>query len=729
MNTDSNPNNEGVGELKDYFTVANTDSELVKMINGQIEGALGTHNDFKKDGKKNEYYWAADHLRSISLRWHNSRIVQNVIYTGVETMIPIITSRPAEPIISIADDEQEDEEESKEFVDMLEKVLLDKYYDEDYPQQELMEMLARHLLLYKVGIPKIIWDERIDDYIIEYIHPHKMIVSADGHYNQDVWGTQYLEKPLKWILEQFPEKTNEIIANMFPGKTEEDIKQFGNTVIGFWEYHPEDGSYVVWKMKDVILQKKLNPYLVWTDDKEFDKTANHFDYPHKPVMFLNSQNLGRHIWDDTTPVMQALSVQDGINLMQRIITDTARDQGILIGAQELIDRDELYKYTGAPTDKLSVKGADPARALHRLEPKQLAQFVQENLVHLIGMADNIMGTHATTRGDRSGNTTLGQDQLAKESDYGRIDLIVRGIERLSIEIYNWEVQMMLAKYTAKHYAKVLGEEKGKRLFELMKKFNKRGIKIVVKAGSTLPTDKISMRAEALDLAKMNRISNLDLYKRLDFPNPMEMAKNVYLEANAPQELYKDLQPLMEQQAAAQAQQQQQLPAAGAVPGQEQALAGGQPLLPDQGAIPQAGAQPVAGQQMQPVPQLPSAESVPEGQAPAVQVPGVAQSQLPPDGSPIIPEGGQTQGVPEMAGGQQLPGATEHTAAILQGQEVPPFEGIDPTAWVDHSNAEFAFIADDGYLNLSPEIQALYAQHALAERKILQEQGSGQNGNV
>ena len=38
---------------------------------------------------------------------------------------------------------------------------------------------------------------------------------------------------------------------------------------------------------------------------------------------------------------------------------------------------------------------------------------------------------------------------------------------------------------------------------------------------------------------MNRISNLDLYKRLEWPNPEELAANVWLEVNAPQLLYKD----------------------------------------------------------------------------------------------------------------------------------------------------------------------------------------------
>lgn len=677
---------EGLGVIQDYFTIDREDADLVSMITRKLTSASKEHEKFKKEGKTNEDYWARDHFKTISLRWHNSRIIQNVIYIGVETMIPIITSRPAEPIITIADDE-EDDEASKSFTDKLEKMLLAKYYDQDYPQQELMEMLARHLLLYKVGIPKILWDESIDDFIVEYLHPHKAILSPDGHYNQDVWMAQYLEKTLKEIVDEFPEKEDDILANVFPN-VKVDMSQMGGTPIGFWEYQSEDGSYVVWKMNEVILQKKLNPYLIWKD-KKFDPKANHFNYPHKPVMFLNSQNLGRHIWDDTTPVTQALPIQDGINLMQRIITDSARDQGILVGAQEFIDRDELYKYTGAPSDKLTVKGGDASRALYRVPPKQLADFVQRNLEHLLSMADNVLGTHATTRGERSGNQTLGQDQLAKESDYGRIDAIVRGIERLATEIYNWELQMMIVKYKPEHYARVLGAKKGQELYDEIQQYNKKGIKIMVKAGSTLPTDKISQRAEALDLAKLNRISNLDLFKRMDFPNPMEMAKNIWLEANAPEQLYKDLAPTMQQKASDQQAQ---------VAAQQQVAPQVPPQLP-QGVLPDAQTG------MMPPPAPPVAEQqIPQG-APAM---------------PVQPQLGDTSGqLPPQDQAQQLPDATEHTAALLQGIDVPPFEGIDPANYQDHANREFQFLATDGFVQQPNEIQALYAKHALAERDALQ----------
>src|SRR5258708_35631005 len=182
--------------------------------------------------------------------------MKNSDYMGVENKIPSIISKPAEPMISVASDVMdESDDNSRIFTDLLQKVLLEKYNDPDYPQQELMEMLARHLLLYKIGIPKIIWDDTIDDYLLEYVHPHKMILSSDGHYNADVWAAQYLEKPLNELLDMFPEKKDSIMANLFPGSSV-TIENVGNTPVGFWDYNCEDGESVVWKMQDVVLQKK-----------------------------------------------------------------------------------------------------------------------------------------------------------------------------------------------------------------------------------------------------------------------------------------------------------------------------------------------------------------------------------------------------------------------------------------------------------------------------------------
>lgn len=674
---------EGMAEVKDFFTIEKTDSELVSMINAKVQGAYTEYEKLKKEGQTNERYWAQNQLEGINLYWHNSRIVQNRIYMSVETMVPIITSKPAEPMIGINTDEGSTDPKDREFVRDVEKLLLDKYYDPDFPQQEMYEMIARHLLLYKVGIPKIRWDDTIDDFIVEFVHPHKVIISPNGHYNGDVWTAEYMEWTLKEIVAEFPEKEKEIMDQIFPGAV--DKNSVMGSPIGFWEYWSEDGSYLVWKMQSVILQKKLNPYINW-NNKKFDKKSNHFKYPKKPLMFLNSQNLGRHIWDDTTPVSQGLSIQDGINLMQRIITDTARDQGILVGASGMIDRDELYKYTGAHNEKLSVKGEDPSKALYRVPPKPLAPEVPNNLVHLESAMDNIMGTHSVTRGEKSRNPTLGQDQISKEGDSGRIDAIVRGIERIATEVYNWELQMMVVKYKKEHYANVVGEKKAEEVMKRVKESIKRRIKISVKPGSTLPTDKMSQRSEAVELAKAGKISDIDFFERMDFPNPKEMAERLYQQASAPETMFPDLVKKLEKDGKKKAEKEGKLDENGNI-------------IPD--AVPQVMPQvdPNTGMPIQVPPQ-----AIPN-QVPPVAQPAVApEQQLPADPQIMI-----------------LSAGTEHTQALLQGQAVQPFEGIDPANYQTHLSAELQFMGSDDFAQLPEELQASYAKHVLEERQLLQSQ--------
>ena len=61
--------------------------------------------------------------------------------------------------------------------------------------------------------------------------------------------------------------------------------------------------------------------------------------------------------------------------------------------------------------------------------------------------------------------------------------------------------------------------------------------------------------------------------------------------------------------------------------------------------------------------------------------------------------------------------TEHTARLLQGERVEPFDGIEPNP--EHVSAELQFIASDQFTQLPEEIQAIYAEHALKEKQILE----------
>lgn len=638
---------EGPQARQDYFTIDTPDTDLVRMIDKKLANARPENKKREVEGNRNEKYWGEDQLKGIPLRWYNSKIVQNRIYLGVETIVPIMTANPPAPVVTAATDK----DKSKELAKRLEQTLLDKYDTDN--QQLLFQMISRHWLLYKIGTLKIRYDDKIDDFVVEFVHPNKIIFGDKGYFNTDVWIAEYLEHTVKELIELYPEREDDIMANFAPGVSASEVVL--GTPVGHFEYWCEDGSFTVDKYNDVILQKKLNPYLSW-NNKEFAKD-NHFRSPKKPYMFMNSQNLGRHIWDDTTPVSQVIRIQDGINLLHRIITDTAADQGILIGAQDYILMDELYKYTGGPLEKLSVKGSDATKALFRLPPKQLQSYAMEMLLHLEDAADNIMGTHSTTRGERSKQPTLGQDVLAKESDYGRIDGAVRGLEKVADELFNWETQVMKLKYKKAHYISRLGDSDASVMEEFKGEDIEDGIKITVKQGSTLPTDKLSQRQEAIELAKLNKIDPITFFERMSYPNPRETAKRLVMYNIDPKLLFPELVDEIEKINKQNAKEIGRLNGKGQI-----------------------------------TPEL-----------------SVAANNVPP---PVIsPEAIPPTTTPQVAQ------PTEHTQRLLAGEMVPPFDGVEPSD--THLQAELTYMGSSEFLQNPEEIQAVYADHVIKEKRQLE----------
>jgi len=162
--------------------------------------------------------------------------------------------------------------------------------------------------------------------------------------------------------------------------------------------------------------------------------------------------------------------------------------------------------------------------------------------------------------------------VANPFDHGVIAAqFAKVVLQFADDVYNWFVQLL---YVYDSGFQFVGEAEIPKL------------NISVKEGSLLPKDSISIANQALELASMNKLSNIDLYKRLEYPNPEELAVNVWLETNAPDILYKnnpDVQEVLARQQV-QAQAEAQANAMGAGAGEKSPLAevpentGGEPQV-------------------------------------------------------------------------------------------------------------------------------------------------------
>ncbi len=546
------------GEVMDELSLDIPDEELSALIDKKIEFAKKDYDDLDRIRTENENYWLGKQIDRRKLRDFQSRIVENVVFQSIETIIPIITSKPPEPVIQKA----QDTPESGELAKQVQKVIL-SMYDKSKVKGKF-QMIARHLLLYRIGILKYRYDTETDEIVTESVRPQNIIVDKFGDFV-----AEYLEESISDILEKFPEKIDEIVK-IFNLKAKKDKK--GNydpttldnkalaTKVKYIEFWTDE--YVCWKYKGLILKKLKNPNF---DYKGVEKAVmdekgeqintelyfyNFFERPKKPYIFYNCFNLGKTIWDDVTLVEQILPLQDAVNKRQRQIDDNSSDNGVLIGSGDYVTKEELSKYTGDPQDKLWVEHGNPNEAISRLAAKQMPNFISDYLQQIHTAVDNVAGVHSTTRGERQGRETMGGRQLLKEADFGRIDLIVRGLEEVADELYKAWVHMMKVYYTQDHYARIIGKDGAMQVIQFSRDSIEHGIEISVKEGSTLPVDKVSQRQEAIDLAQLGQIDPITLFEKLEWPNPTESAKRLFLWKTEPLKLFPDLEKQIAEEMAA-----------------------------------------------------------------------------------------------------------------------------------------------------------------------------------
>jgi hypothetical protein len=138
---------------------------------------------------------------------------------------------------------------------------------------------------------------------------------------------------------------------------------------------------------------------------------------------------------------------------------------------------------------------------------------------------DIFGIRGSAPAGIESETTVRGKILNRGLDTDRIGGgITEYIEQFADDIYNWCVQLM---YVYSREYQFLPDAKPPK------------VRISVKEGSLLPKDTTTIANQSIELASAGRMSIVDMYKRLEYPNPEELAANVWLEANAPQLLFQD----------------------------------------------------------------------------------------------------------------------------------------------------------------------------------------------
>jgi len=512
---EANEVQEGLNVELEELKVDLSDDQIIGITNKYVARSKESRATLDKMYDENRLYYLGKQLGK------NKQVVDNRIFTSVETIVPIATA--SEPVPNVLP--YQDTVESIKLARNWEKILMADYKHQKI--QKKTEKVVRHLSIARYGVFKYYYDVDKDCVDTRVIHPKRILFDNDCD----------IDDGLEWIGEKVS-VTAEELAAMFPEKEKEITKEvkgkMGSTVtyLEFWT----DDLFIA-RYNKIVLRKSKNPNFDYENSKN-----NYFEKPCKPYIFINLFDLGEELSGATSLIEQAAPLQDGINKRK---TQIDRNASIVNGKVIGTGANGMKKSEFANIDwNNSEEGIWMSDGeigdIKRESGSPLPSFVENDMYHSQGEIDNIMGTHSTTRGERTGRETATGRQILRESDRGRIDMIGRRLEESLVLLFKGWCQIIKVFYTKKRIIRVLGEDKTTEFLEMDRNDINEGMEIEIINGTLIPEDRASRRERALLLANAQLIDPITLYRELGFRNPEDMAMRLYKWQTDPVSLFEEL---------------------------------------------------------------------------------------------------------------------------------------------------------------------------------------------
>lgn len=576
------------------LTLDMSDDELVKLSDAweKAWNESEVKSKWEKSGDENEKYWKGEHYDRPELDKSRS-IIDNAIFEGLETYLPQVTRRNPEPMVSLATGEVQDGEVGAanfKYVQAL-QAELGELADELKLRLKL-KGAARHWSVRLVGALKYGWDLDNDRPSIKVVRPPKLILDPNATVDEDGYTGERVgeHKSLPaWrlidIIEATDKKDKPENKKALLDYIENELAH-GElaTEIGFIEWWTPD--YLFWKCNKKVLLKRKNPH--WNYDQEAPKNTeitadngaqveadnrsaedatavegsdqpvtpkegpavpqlptaedqsisnaegvkgvNYFKTRRMPYTFLSVYNLGKQPVDITSLIGQNLANQDMINKRNKQIdknADTANSGLVVSLARAGLTKDQASGITKSlrKGGVVAIPDGLPQEAVWKPPMQELPGYVYNQLVDMRNRVRDIWGTRGSSPAGLETDTTVRGKIMSKTLDTDRIGGgINEYLEQMADDAYNWLIQLLYV-YDDRFVTQIAQGTKIPK------------VKVSVKEGSLLPKDSTTLANQAIELSSGGKMSTIDLYKRLDYPNPEELAANVWLETNAPEILY------------------------------------------------------------------------------------------------------------------------------------------------------------------------------------------------
>lgn len=512
------------------FESSMTNEEIIKLTSKWTAEYDGYAKDIKQQQTDNVNYWVGKHYNDLTTAGTKRPLTDNLIFEAVETFLPIATRATPEANVTTTAGQQSN------ITKVLQPIL--NYQGDRTMLRMKLKGMTRDWVLYLLGCGKIIWDTQKQDFDLKKIRPRTLIldpnaeIDVDGSYNGDYLGEKKRCTASK-LVKMFP-NSKELIGTICQGN-------FGTKITYIEWWTPLD---VFFTLENNVLGKFKNPH--WNYDGEvekkdaitnktkkvFVKGKNHFSQPMIPYVFLSIFNLGKQPHDETSLVWQNIPLQDTINKRYQQIDRNVESQnnGIVLSGKYFTKEQAAEAATQLSRgNPLWVPEGDIGNAYKRDQAPALSGDVFSHLRDARSELRNIFGTSGSTPEGTKAQESVRGKILINQLDSSRIGGgITEYIELLSATIYNWYVQMMYVYYTdEKEFPMQLDKNKNE-MTKIVNTDFEQPVFVKVKSGSLVPKDPLTQRNEAMDLWNAQGIDPVSFFEKLDFPNPVESAKELLI---------------------------------------------------------------------------------------------------------------------------------------------------------------------------------------------------------
>jgi hypothetical protein len=473
----------------------------------------------KKTRENNKKLYTSEYIKAQLRDDPDSIFNDNKLFTAIRTILPFITSNMTKPEIVPANSDSL----SRQFAKDFEKILVE-LGQQEYARDKVKLALQDLLMGQRVGILKWVYED--GKLCLEHIEPDSVIIGKRSRLHEEPDFIQHTqERTVGDLIRQFPDKKKDIfkllnIDKGVPSQLEQVEKITEN-----WIFVEEEGQRklgIIWLMGESLLLGKMS------DPNWLDKGQNIINTHMQPFIFFNFLNDGSGYIDHTSFIEQAQYNQKQYDKRGETIAENAAYAGIGVPVfgKGAVKEETAAKVRFNPKVRVLLDTEDVNKSFTTWQGGQLPAFLFEDKQDARNAVLDVFGTNQIQQGQNSDQRTLGQDVLLRNQAEGRQQELIDCVDNGMLRFYQLEAQMVYRYFDDVQYYNFLGEDgEFEHLAISQQRIAKNlGIKIKVKAGSSLPVDRSQKIAQALELAKMGKIGTLKLYKELGIEDPEEAYK-------------------------------------------------------------------------------------------------------------------------------------------------------------------------------------------------------------